>query len=82
MADIRVFRIQVAPRPCFEVKDWALADAFDDFLSEVAELQFATEFVEPDGVFVARRFFPLEAVNQEEMRRLVDQFMTQHTQGH
>lgn len=70
--------IQLDPRPHFVVKEWGLADSFDDFLSEKTDLECATEFVEQEGAFVAMRFFPLSPIGIDQMELLRQQFLKEN----
>ena len=62
------------PSPHFEANDWGIADSFDDFLTEQAGLECVTKFIENDGRFVARQFYPVAPISVEEMRALARRF--------
>jgi len=54
--------ISVVPEssPYFEVLDWGIADAFDDYLTEKCTLEFFSKTIEREGVPFVRQFFPKE----------------------
>ncbi|MCX6934092.1 MAG: hypothetical protein NTZ29_15655 [Verrucomicrobia bacterium] len=62
------------PSPHFEATDWEIADSFDDFLTEQVGLECVTKFIENDGRFLARQFYPVAPISVEEMQALARRF--------
>jgi len=69
-----VLTVNASPSPHFEVKDWSIADSFDDFLTEEIGLECVTKFIENDRQFVARQFYPVAPISIEEMHALEQRF--------
>jgi hypothetical protein len=69
-----VLSVNTSISPHFEVKDWSIADSFDDFLTEKIGLECVTKFIEDDGKFVARQFYPVAPISIEEMRAVLGRF--------